>query len=173
MHRVIGACLCAARARASESSCVLCLRFTLRPLQVAQCMALKERGNSLSGEVIAAADIAAVTSAAVAAAAFEDVCTAYCSAIGWICFAGPDENRAACGADVIEALLTIMEAHLASAKVQRRATWALSKLASNAECVAHMRAGGRAAVVLRQAKAAHRDDEDVKVNAGLVLHHLR
>lgn len=124
---------------------------------VARCRALAERGRR--EEVIPAAEIAditsyalTVTSYALAADASASVCYSYCNAISSMC-EDCDENRVACGTDVIALVLGMMEAHPGSEDVQLGACKALAMLAGNAECAEHMRAGGRAAALLRQAKS--------------------
>lgn len=116
--------------------------------------------------MIPAADIAAVTATALAALASENVCSAYCSAIGAICRL-KDENRVACGVAVITAVLAMMGAHPESAEVQQEACKALARLAANGVCAAHMR--GRAAALLRHALAPHLDSVISQRWAKLVL----
>lgn len=136
---------------------------------VAQCDSLKSRGDR--EEVVPAADIADATSAAMAAIASEAVCCWYCTAIWCVC-ATKEENRVTCGADVINAVLTMMEAHTASLRVQEEACGALWKLAENGECAAHMTAGGRAAALLRLAKAVHPHDKHLQNVIACALHKL-
>lgn len=111
--------------------------------------------QSMMDKVIPAADIAAATASALGAIAIEKLCHVYCCTVANICSGGQKEkNRAACGVGVINAVMAMMEAHPASADVQDRGCEVLRWLAENAKCAAHMRAGGRAAALLRQAKAA-------------------
>lgn len=130
-----------------------------------KCEALTFRGVV---EVVSAAEIADATSSAVAAITSAEVCEKYCEAI-WKACEMRAENRATCGAAVITAVLAMMEAHPASMAVQWRACEALSLLAEVADCAAHMRAGGRASVLLQQAMAAHPDDSAIQGSARQAL----
>lgn len=124
---------------------------------VALCEALEERGEG--SELVPAADIADVTSSALAAIASEEVCAAYCAAIVSVCWLS-EVNCAACGIGVVTAVLAMMETHPASADVQGQACEALNELADNAHSAAHMRADGRAEALLQKAKATHPDVQD-------------
>lgn len=118
--------------------------------------------------MVTAADIADVTSSALAAIASKEVCEEYCAAIEWMCKSG-DENRAACGAGVATAVLAMMEAHL-----EPRSSWdwlvyrgcdILGILVENVECAEAMRADSRTVGLLRQAVSP----SSVKVNAAKIL----
>lgn len=137
---------------------------------MAQCNALEKLGWRAA--VIPAADIADVTSSALAAITSEVVCGEYCNAIARMCEAS-EENRVTCGVAVITAVLAMMEAHPDSHRnsedVQYHACEALAMLACNEECAAHMRAGGRAEALLRRAMAAFPDDNDMRDDVSSAL----
>lgn len=117
---------------------------------------------------VSAADIADVTAAAMAASASALVCEAYCTGISNV--RSHAENRSAWGAGAITAVLA-MEAHLTSLAVQGAACDALRKLTEIAGCTEFMRAesDGRAAVLLKKAKAAYPDDNSIQHNANGAL----
>lgn len=133
---------------------------------LAHCKALVAQGEK--AEVISAADIAEATSSAVAAIASAHVCEEFCFVIGWVCEAH-DANRAACGPDVVAAVLAMMDAHPQSEEVQSTGCYAVWTLAKNAECAGRMRAEGKAAVLVKQAKAAHSRDATIQDNAQKAL----
>lgn len=119
-------------------------------------------------EVITSGDIVGLVSTAMAAIASAEACEAYCVAIGRVC-TDVGEDRLACGADIITAMLAMMKAHPASKGVLSAACGALSGLVEgNADNAVRIVASGGLERVYAAMKA-HRASEPVQQSACSVL----
>lgn len=108
-------------------------------------------------EIITPADIVSLVSSAMAAIASTKACVAYCEAISKVCRDDGDsgEDRVACGADIVTAVLAMMKAHPTSKDVHVAACDALSELArESADNAARIVASGGLGMVFAAMEAS-------------------